>query len=126
MIPRCCAATLQCRAWATRRRPYTSLPCAPPTRFSSLHVHRSETETCAALSVHEALDAEARSCSVSWICVEASEAAPRFFLRRNSCVLARGEVLIAGAAIHDFAMEKVLSRSRDIGCERVSFHLLLR
>jgi hypothetical protein len=52
--------------------------------------------------------------------------APRFFLPRGSCVLARREFLMAGVAIHDFAMEKVLSSSRGVGCERLSFHILLR
>ena len=62
-------------------------------------------------SVYEALKAEARSRPVSRIYVEASEAARRFFLGRGFCVLARRELLIAGVPIHNFAMERMLSRS---------------
>jgi putative acetyltransferase len=62
-------------------------------------------------SVYEALEAEARSRPVSWIYVEASEAARRFFLRRGFRVLARRELHIAGVPIHNFAMEHMLSRS---------------
>jgi putative acetyltransferase len=62
-------------------------------------------------SVYEALKAEARSRPVSRIYVEASEAARRFFLGRGFRVLARRELLIAGVPIHNFAMERMLSRS---------------
>lgn len=60
--------------------------------------------------MYDALEVVARKAGLARLYVEASEAARRLFLRKSFTVTVKRDFEIAGVAIHNYAMEKMLSR----------------
>lgn len=58
--------------------------------------------------LYDYMEAAAKARGISRLYVEASEPAPRFFLRKNFVVLQRREFSLGEVPIHNFAMEKRL------------------
>ena len=68
--------------------------------------------TGVASALYDGLEAVGRDRGLERLHVEASEPARRFFLRRGFTLLGRRDFALNGVAIHNFAMEKLLGRSR--------------
>ena len=64
--------------------------------------------TGVASALYDRLEAAAGDHAIGRLFVEASEPARRFFLRKRFTVLRRRDFTLAGVAIHNFAMEKLL------------------
>ena len=61
-------------------------------------------------ALYQALEAAARERGIARLFVEASEPARRFFLKHGFAELHRRDFAIGGVAIHNYAMEKRLTR----------------
>lgn len=74
-----------------------------------LYCHPDVAGRGVATMLYLALEGEAREAGVQRLFVEASEPARRFFERHGFGVLGRREVVRQGRALHNYAMEKLLT-----------------
>ena len=75
-----------------------------------LYARPDAAGTGVARLVYDRLEQEARESGIDRLFVEASEPASRFFAKRGFHIVERNDFEIAGVAIHNYRMEKVLNR----------------
>lgn len=66
--------------------------------------------TGVASALYNRLEEIARERAMTRLYVDASELARRLFARKGFCVIERRDFIVNGVAIHNYAMEKVLTR----------------
>lgn len=75
-----------------------------------LYARPDAAGTGVAQLVYDRLEQAARESSIARLFVEASEPASRFFEKRGFQIVERNDFELAGVAIHNYKMEKLLNR----------------
>jgi putative acetyltransferase len=81
----------------------------PDGHIDHLYCRPDVAGTGVTAALYAEIEAAARARGMKRLYTEASEPARRFFLKHGFIVVARNDFALAGVAIHNFRMEKMLS-----------------